>query len=317
MENKIIGVYAIKNTANSKVYIGSSISINERWREHKRDLKSNKHHSQHLQKAWNKYGEDCFEFNILEECNREETLIREQYYLDKFQSFNKNKGYNIAKNSSAPMMGRKFSEETLAKLSEGVKNRDESCWLRGEDKFNSKFKDEDIVEIKRMISEGCKIVDISKLYDVGANTITQIKTGERWSHIKTEYDNLIIQTPRQKLTEENVIEIKKMLIECNLTIIEIANIYNLTFANISSIKKLKSWKNVGVEYNTQLEERLCVRKLDKNKVIKIKKLLLQGKTCKEISIIFNVHSTSINYIKNNKTWKDVVITEKDLQKEVN
>ena len=312
-QEKISGVYKITNIINGKSYIGSSINIYDRWREHKRELRKNKHHSTHLQSAWNKYGEENFEFIILEECNKDETLQREQYYLDTYESFNKEKGYNISKNSSAPMMGRTFSEETLVKLSEGVRNRDKSCWSRGEDKFNSKFKNEDIVEIKRMITEGYKTKDIAELFQVEANTITQIKTGERWTHLKTEYDDLIEQTPRQKLIEEDVIEIKKLLIESKLNIKEIAKLYNLNFSHISAIKTLRTWKDVGIEYNKQLEERLCVRKLNKNMVIEIKKLLLQGKTCKEIGEIFNVHRTSISYIKNNKTWKDVILTEKDLE----
>jgi len=313
---KISGVYKIVNTINRKMYIGSSIHINDRWKEHKRYLKNNKHHSNHLQKSWNKYGKDNFKFEIIERCEENETLIKEQYYLDLYKTYNRNKGYNISTNSSAPMMGRKHSEETKIKLSEIIRNRDASAWIRGEDKPNSKFKDEDIIKIKKLVYEGNKILDIAKLYNVEPNTITQIKTGDRWSHIKTEYDDLILQTPRQKLTKEDVINIKKLLIEENLNIIEISELFEVTFGLISSIKNLNSWENIGEEYNEQLANRLCVKKLDKNKVKEIKYLLLEGKSCFEISKIYNVTRSTISYIKQNKTWKDVFINEDDVLNKV-
>lgn len=313
MLEKIIGVYQIKNLINGKIYIGSSININSRWKEHIRFLNNNKHHSIHFQRAWNKYGEDSFEFKIIELVNNTDNLLdREQYYLDKFESYNRDNGYNIAKNSSAPMTGRKFSEETLIKLSNSIKNRDPSCWAKGEDKPNSVFKDEDIVEIKRLIYEGNRTLDISKLYNVEPNTITQIKTGERWSHIKTEYDNLIKQTPRQKLNERDIIEIKKLLIEEKLNIKEIAEIFEITFGQVSSIKNLNTWRNIGEEYNEQLRNRLCVNKLDKNKVVEIKYLLLEGKSCSEISEVYNVTPSTISYIRQNKTWKNVSIDEDNI-----
>ncbi|MDD2470089.1 MAG: GIY-YIG nuclease family protein [Bacilli bacterium] len=311
MQEKIIGVYQIKNLVNGKMYIGSSIDINSRWKEHIRDLNNNKHHSLHLQRAWNKYGESSFEFNVLEECNEDTTLEREQYYLDKLESFKRDNGYNVSKSSSAPMMGRKHSKETKIKISEEVRSRDSSCWVRGEDKFNAKFKDEDIINIKRLIYEGNRTIDIAKLYNVEGQTITQIKTGDRWNHIKTEYDDLIIQTPRQKLNEEDIIEIKKLLVEEKLNIIEIADIFGITPGMISSIKNLNSWEDIGKEYNYKLKNRLIVNKLDKNKVIEIKKLLLEGKSCTEISEIYNVTPSTIAYIRQNKTWRNVKIDEED------
>lgn len=50
-ENKKHGVYMIKNAINGKFYIGSSINIGIRWKEHIRRLESNCHHSSYLQNA--------------------------------------------------------------------------------------------------------------------------------------------------------------------------------------------------------------------------------------------------------------------------
>ena len=78
----MIGVYKILNTVNNKPYIGSSVNIATRWGKHKSLLRYDKHENMKLQNAWNKYGEEAFVFLILEECEIDELLIREQYYLD-------------------------------------------------------------------------------------------------------------------------------------------------------------------------------------------------------------------------------------------
>jgi group I intron endonuclease len=76
------GVYAIVNKENGKRYIGSSICIERRWREHLRNLRHNKHHSSYLQNAWNKYKEYNFDFVIIQECPVKSLTMCEQFYLD-------------------------------------------------------------------------------------------------------------------------------------------------------------------------------------------------------------------------------------------
>ena len=303
------GIYEIRNVLNNKVYIGSSVDIPERWNEHKRELSKNNHHSILLQRAWNKYGEENFKFNILEKYSENELLNREQYYLDLHMTYDRNKGYNIAKYASAPMKGRKHSKETIVLLVEGLKNRDESVWLRGEESPNSKLKDEDIPEIKRMIYEGYKICVIADTYGVKPNTITQIKTGARWTHINTIYDDLIIKQPKQKLTKEEIVEIKKLLVDNKLTITEISNKYDITFGMVSAIKNLKSHKEVGSEFNKKLKTRHNVRKLNEEKVIAIKRMLEDEISFVDIASEFKVSEKTIRNIKNNKTWTHVDINK--------
>lgn len=64
--DRISCIYCIKNILNNKVYIGSSVNFNKRKNLHLHYLKNNKHHSNHLQKAWNKYGKENFVFEIIE-----------------------------------------------------------------------------------------------------------------------------------------------------------------------------------------------------------------------------------------------------------
>lgn len=78
------GIYLIKNIKNNKIYVGSASGrgFKSRWVCHKSLLRRNKHHSIHLQRAWNKDGENSFVFIILEYCSPQECINREQFYLD-------------------------------------------------------------------------------------------------------------------------------------------------------------------------------------------------------------------------------------------
>lgn len=102
MKEKIrvtFGVYWIKCSVGSKSYIGStSRTFYHRWRDHKKLLNQGKHHSMHLQNAWNKYGEENFSFEILETIDiKDKQLIldTEQDYIDFFYTSNSNFGYNL------------------------------------------------------------------------------------------------------------------------------------------------------------------------------------------------------------------------------
>lgn len=76
------GVYMIYCHENEKAYIGSSKHVSQRFNHHRYHLRSNKHGNQHLQNAWNLYGEDSFSFGVIQPCPDGDHLRMEQYYLD-------------------------------------------------------------------------------------------------------------------------------------------------------------------------------------------------------------------------------------------
>lgn len=61
-KEKLCGIYCIENTVNGKKYIGQSVNIYTRWKQHKNDLNNDAHCNEHLQSAWNCYGEEAFKF---------------------------------------------------------------------------------------------------------------------------------------------------------------------------------------------------------------------------------------------------------------
>ena len=69
------GVYEIKCVKNGKRYVGVSKDIERRWREHRGLLYRGQHHSYDMQCDYNKFGENCFEFNVLKSCDYPEAKV--------------------------------------------------------------------------------------------------------------------------------------------------------------------------------------------------------------------------------------------------
>jgi group I intron endonuclease len=88
------GIYKIENLVNGKIYIGSSVDIKNRWRQHLGYFRSGKHGNLHFQRAWDKYGEENFKFDIMEKCDSSILSEREQFYIDFFDACRS--GYNIS-----------------------------------------------------------------------------------------------------------------------------------------------------------------------------------------------------------------------------
>lgn len=76
------GIYMITNYISNKRYIGSSVNVGQRLWTHRSELRHQKHPNSHLQNAWNKYGEENFNYTILEKCTPENRFEREQYYVN-------------------------------------------------------------------------------------------------------------------------------------------------------------------------------------------------------------------------------------------
>lgn len=101
-QSELCGIYIIKNNITNECYIGQSKHIKSRILDHKNKLKNNKHIYKNgeptlLQRAWNKYGEECFSFDIIEVCNAEDLNAREEYWIDFYKSNRTkyNSGYNL------------------------------------------------------------------------------------------------------------------------------------------------------------------------------------------------------------------------------
>lgn len=109
-------IYIIKCRPSGKAYIGSASLIIQRFSRHRQDLRNRRHGNSHLQNAWNKYGEEAFEFIELECVLRKEHLVaREQAWIDEL-----NPQFNIARIAGSAL-GVKHSVHSRSKRSEFFK----------------------------------------------------------------------------------------------------------------------------------------------------------------------------------------------------
>jgi len=112
-------IYIITNKITTAIYVGSTINLSARKDKHISQLKNNKHKNIHLQNAWNKYGENQFEFVIVDRVSLEDLLIAEQFYYD---IFNKEvEMFNYSEFTDNAFRGAKHSSETKARISEKLK----------------------------------------------------------------------------------------------------------------------------------------------------------------------------------------------------
>jgi group I intron endonuclease len=99
-------IYTITNLANDKVYVGSTRDFNRRKGQHLSRLRANKHHSKHLQNAWNKYGESYFKVVEVESVDPLFATAREQFWIWRSQCTERKYGYNTVEracgNGGAP-----------------------------------------------------------------------------------------------------------------------------------------------------------------------------------------------------------------------
>lgn len=197
------GVYRIRNTQNNKCYIGSAATgLSKRWGEHQRLLKSGKHHSIALQRAWSKYGEFSFVFEPLLYCDPENCLTYEQITMDCYKP-----AYNMCPTAGS-CLGIKRSEESKQKMrgprpqisgnknpmygkrgalcpSHGLK-RTELTKLRqarARSEFLGKLQEKDIPKIRKLLLEGYTHKEIARQFNVHRSTISRICQGKIWKYV--------------------------------------------------------------------------------------------------------------------------------------
>ena len=116
------GIYIIRNSINHRVYVGSAVLLSKRERAHINALLSQSHHNKPLQAFVNKYGCDCLSFSVLEYCDQDRLIEREQYWIDYYQCYNYLSGFNV-RPTAGSNKGFRFSEESKMKMSAAQKSR--------------------------------------------------------------------------------------------------------------------------------------------------------------------------------------------------
>ena len=110
------GIYSIKNKITGQLYIGQSVNIERRWKEHITKKKD----KSYIDRAINKYGKDNFIFSIIEEVEKEKLNDREFFWLNKYKTYTNIKHYNLTKGGDTNPMDNPKSRQRISKK---LKNR--------------------------------------------------------------------------------------------------------------------------------------------------------------------------------------------------
>ena len=219
------GIYMIKNLANGKFYIGSTINFDSRCRSHFKMLRNNRHYNNYLQNSCNRYGAKNFVFEIIEHVENVEVLLeKEQEYIDKLKP-----AYNISPVSKS-QLGYKHTKEAKEKISKSSKGR------RKGHKVSE--------ETRKKMSESRKNRKLSpKQYEV---FVGYWKGKKRpLSHRESISKGLKGHKPTyNKLTEKQVAEIKLLINKGDMLLREIGDLYGVKDNTISRIKTGQAWNFV-------------------------------------------------------------------------
>ena len=119
------GIYKITNLVNNKIYIGCASNIRTRKNGHLYDLRKGIHKNNYLQKAWNKYGELNFKFEVVELCDTDLLHEKEHFWVDYYSCLDREIGYNLK--PTDPDGSSMHSEETKEKLRQANKGKKPSA----------------------------------------------------------------------------------------------------------------------------------------------------------------------------------------------
>ncbi|MCR4362018.1 GIY-YIG nuclease family protein [Bacillus subtilis] len=228
MDNGISCVYMIQNEINNRVYIGSTKDLKNRMNRHLSILRNGKHDSDKLQKDWNEFGQSNFKLYILEIVTQEDLLIREQFFMNKYNSFS-DKGYNLHPKAGSPL-GYKHREDVRQKYSESRR-----------DEMNGFYNKKHTKESKDKMSKS----HLGKT--INENQKRGLEEGRGKKHFTEETYKKLSEKNRgegsatSKLTEKEVIEILGHLKCRTKSWKEISLTYNVSLSQISRIKNGKRW----------------------------------------------------------------------------
>lgn len=120
IDHSVCGVYCIINIVNGKKYIGKSKNIYKRIHQHKYDILNDRYRNEnaYFRASVKKYGINCFRYFIVEECTLSDVSDKELYWIDFYETTNRDLGYNLRRDSSTGMIAH---ESTIHKISERLK----------------------------------------------------------------------------------------------------------------------------------------------------------------------------------------------------
>lgn len=185
---KKAGIYCIKNLINNKVYIGKSINIYERIRQHINLLnKESLDENRYLIRSWNKYGRDNFQYIVLEYLEIDETILKERelYWMGKFKSLNRKFGYNLREDTSTNCIVSNETQELQSK--NRIQRYKDNPQLRENISIHfKKFWKENPDKLKVMSEKVAKAITKYSIYQYDKHTKELVRVWDTLSDITKE-----------------------------------------------------------------------------------------------------------------------------------
>lgn len=237
------GIYKITNLINNKIYIGQSVNIEKRWKTHQTNAfnEKSKEYNKYLYRAFRKYGIDCFSFEIICECSKEELDDLEHKYIVEYHSNNEQYGYNETSGYDSSQYGVSGETHPKHKLTKEEVYYIRECYNQHQDK------DEVYNEFADRLSKG----GFHKIWlgqnwreihmDVFTEENRQYYLYQRNSHPGSS-------NGRSKLTEDMVrdIRIRKRNGETSTQVYEDYKHTGITQGSFKNVWCYQNWKNIIV-----------------------------------------------------------------------
>jgi hypothetical protein len=251
---KNTGIYQIRNTINHKVYIGKASNLYRRKYQHFGELKSGKHKNKYLQSSFNKYGDDNFVFEVIEFCNLDELGKREYYWINYYNSYKRDIGYNIELLDENGVTIRSYESINQMRLTL-KKNKGKYIKLKGKDNPTSKEVHQysltgDYINSFGSCHEAAESLGCKERFTVISKCARKengSSFGFQWRYYKTDFiEKYDIVGKMDELRKQNNIKLSKLIIAINLETMEetefscinlAAKTYNIAISCIARIVK--------------------------------------------------------------------------------
>lgn len=254
-ENKYknkFGIYGITNKINGRTYVGQTgENFQRRYWHHQWKLRNNCHDNSHLQAAWNKYGEENFEYFIIEVVDDKSKLNDlEIAYIANYKSIDKS--YNMAlggvgkrgvpmsekskqivgQKNREHMLGSKLSQETRDKMS---RTRTGMTVNKKTDRLNKNS----VKIIKQMLINGLSATEVSKKLDIDYSLINNMISNNTWKNVIVNGWDEFRHSRKtyQRLSKKDHKEIYRLYHDEGYTEKELSKKYNRTIDMIKIILK--------------------------------------------------------------------------------
>ena len=155
----MIGIYKFENLINGHKYIGQSVDIERRYKDHimraTNNFPSNPEYDSILHQAIRKYGIENFSFEIIEQCSKKDLDKKEIYWIQYYNSFHN--GYNATSGGQNQESSLKFDEQLVKKI--------QNILLTTNMTYN----------------------EIHNKFNISLGRISEINTGKIWYNSKLQY----------------------------------------------------------------------------------------------------------------------------------